>query len=221
MPGAAPDELRLNADFDRRVVMRAEDAVFAPSPAAGVERRMLDRFGGEVARATSIVRYAPNSRFPDHVHEGGEEFLVLEGVFSDSSGDFAAGFYVRNPPGTAHAPWTGPGCALFVKLRQMRPDDSALVRIDTERHGWIEEDGRRRMALFEGPGETVELRDWPAGARETIANARGLEILVLAGAFEDALGRYAAGDWLRLPPGKALALQSDGGCRAFVKHGQG
>jgi anti-sigma factor ChrR (cupin superfamily) len=221
MQGAAPDELRLNADFGQRVVMRASEAAWTPSPAPGVERRMLDRIGGEVARATSIVRYAPGSRFPEHAHEGGEEFLVLEGVFSDSSGDFPAGAYVRNPPGTAHAPWTEPGCVLFVKLRQMRPDDCALVRIDTTRHGWIVEGERRRMLLFEGPGEKVELRAWPVGASEPLDNPKGLEVLVLAGGFEDAQGRYVAGDWLRLPPGMDLAMRTASGCRAFIKTGQG
>jgi anti-sigma factor ChrR (cupin superfamily) len=220
MPAAAWDDLRLNADFTQRVVMRAGEAVWSPSPSPGVERRMLDRIGGEVARATSIVRYAPGSRFPEHVHEAGEEFLVLEGVFSDSSGDFPAGAYVRNPPGTAHAPWTEPGCLLFVKLRQMRPEDCALVRIDTRSHGWIPEQGHSRMALFEGPGERVELRSWPAGAGETICNGAGLEVLVLDGGLEDSVGRYEAGDWLRLPPGTDLVMRAERGCRAYLKHGQ-
>jgi hypothetical protein len=59
---------------------------------------MLDRIGDEVARATSIVRYAPASHFSPHVHDGGEEFLVLEGTFQDEHGDYPVGSYVRNPP---------------------------------------------------------------------------------------------------------------------------
>ena len=39
-----------------------------------------------------------------HVHGGGEEFLVLEGVFQDEHGDFPAGSYVRNPPQSHHTP---------------------------------------------------------------------------------------------------------------------
>ena len=66
---------------------------------------MLDRIGDEVARATSIVRYAPGSSFARHEHAKGEEFLVLEGIFSDDSGDYPAGFYVRNPPGSGHTPF--------------------------------------------------------------------------------------------------------------------
>ena len=72
------------------------------SPAAGVQRRMLDRIGGEVARATTIVRYAPGSRFAAHTHGGGKEFIVLEGVFQDECGDYPIGTYVRNPPTNRH-----------------------------------------------------------------------------------------------------------------------
>ena len=43
---------------------------------------MLFRLGGEVARATSIVRYAPGSAFSRHTHTGGEEILAAEGSVS-------------------------------------------------------------------------------------------------------------------------------------------
>jgi anti-sigma factor ChrR (cupin superfamily) len=90
----------INADFSQRVVIATNDLPWVPSPQAGVERRMLDRIGAEVARATSLVRYASHSEFPGHGHGMGEEFLVLEGVFSDEHGDYPAGTYVRNPPGS-------------------------------------------------------------------------------------------------------------------------
>ena len=83
--------MELNADFSQRVVVHAARLAWVPSPIAGVERRMLDRIGDEVARATSIVRYAPHSHFSAHTHGGGEEFFVLEGVFQDEHGDFPAG----------------------------------------------------------------------------------------------------------------------------------
>ena len=83
---------------------------------AGVDRRMLDRVGGEVARATSIVRYAEGSSFPEHTHSGGEEFIVRDGGFQDEHGDFPAGTYVRKPAGTHHIPRSEPGCTIFVKL---------------------------------------------------------------------------------------------------------
>src|SRR5215204_5787315 len=80
--------MELNADFSQRVVVHAARLPWVSSPMAGVERRMLDRIGDEVARATSIVRYAPGSHFSPHTHGGGEEFFVLEGVFQDEHGDF-------------------------------------------------------------------------------------------------------------------------------------
>src|SRR5690606_19921646 len=108
--------MNLNSDFRLRVVQHAADAPWAPSPLPGVTRRMLDRVGDEVARATSIVRYAAGSHFDAHGHPGGEEILVLEGVFSDEHGDYPAGTYLRNPPGSRHTPFSREGCTLFVKL---------------------------------------------------------------------------------------------------------
>src|SRR5713226_5259628 len=105
----------VNADFSRRIVIATDELPWLPSPQAGVERRLLDRIGSEVARATSLVRYAPASIFPAHGHALGEEFLVLDGIFSDEHGDYPTGTYIRNPPGSSHSPRTAPGCTIFVK----------------------------------------------------------------------------------------------------------
>ena len=121
----------LNSDFRTRAAVHAARLNWTPSPIPGVDRRMLDRIGDEVARATSIVRYAPHSRFSAHTHGGGEEFLVLDGVFQDEHGDYPTGTYVRNPPTTSHTPGSEPGCTLFVKLWQFDPDDREPVRVDT------------------------------------------------------------------------------------------
>lgn len=67
--------MRLNADFSRRAIVTPEQYQWVASPQSGVERVMLDRVGEEKARATSIVRYAPGSWFPQHPHPGGEEIL--------------------------------------------------------------------------------------------------------------------------------------------------
>ena len=123
--------MNLNSDFGTRAAVHAARLDWTPSPIPGVDRRMLDRIGDEVARATSIVRYAPHSRFAPHTHGGGEEFLVLEGVFQDEHGDYPTGTYVRNPPTSSHTPGSEPGCTIFVKLWQFDPDDRTPVRIDT------------------------------------------------------------------------------------------
>ena len=147
--------MQLNADFTRRVAVHAADLAWTPSPIAGVERRMLDRVGGEVARATSIVRYAPNSCFSAHTHDGGEEFLVLEGIFSDEPGDFPAGTYIRNPPTSRHTPGSRSGCTIFVKLWQFRLDDQP--RGVHYRHG-VEAVLPRPGAIGPGPDAVVPRR---------------------------------------------------------------
>ena len=98
----------LHADFSRRATVPAQAHHWVPSPQPGELRMMLDRLGGEHARATSLVRYAPGSVFPPHGHPGGEEILVLDGTFSDASGSYGAGWYLRNPPGSAHQPASPP-----------------------------------------------------------------------------------------------------------------
>src|SRR5580692_8081435 len=123
--------MELNADFSQRVAVHAARLDWVASPVAGVDRRMLDRIGDEVARATSIVRYASASHFSPHTHGGGEEFLVLEGVFQDENGDFPTGCYVRNPPTSHHTPGSAQGCILFVKLWQFNPFDRMPVRLNT------------------------------------------------------------------------------------------
>jgi len=76
-----------------------------------------DRGGGEVARATSLVRYAPGSQFSRHEHDGGEEMLVLEGLFRDEEGEYPEGSWLRNPRWSRHTPFTGPeGALIYVKV---------------------------------------------------------------------------------------------------------
>src|SRR5262249_42032435 len=141
---------------------------WVPSPMAGVERRMLDRIGDEVARATSIVRYAAGSRFSPHTHGGGEEFLVLEGVFQDEHGEFPAGSYIRNPPTSRHTPGSAPGCVLFVKLWQFDPADRKEVKLDTAAMVYepaANRPGVERIRLFRDDDEDVRLERWaPAAA---------------------------------------------------------
>lgn len=187
----------------------------------GVERMMLDRVGDEVARATSVVRYAPNSRFSPHVHGGGEEFLVLEGEFADESGRYPAGFYVRNPAASKHAPFTDTGCTLFVKLWQFEPGDRAHVVIDTRTVAWdAGEVGVAILSLHTHGDEHVVLERWAAGThRSAHAHPGGEEILVLEGAFEDQDGAYPAGSWIRNPPGSAHAPLTHVGCLLYVKTG--
>jgi ChrR Cupin-like domain len=215
--------MRLNADFSARVVVHAARRDWVPSPVAGVGRRMLDRIGAEVARATSIVRYAPASHFSPHTHGGGEEFLVLDGVFQDEHGDYPAGWYIRNPPTSAHTPGSTPGCTLFVKLWQFAPEDRTHVRIDTGNMSFApapDRVGVEVMPLFRAADEDVRLERWAPGASVLLALPGGAEVLVLEGGFEERGEHFEPQSWLRLPAGDSLQAKADpGGCRVWIKTG--
>ena len=188
-------------DFTRRVVIDTRAAPWQPSPMAGVWRKALAREDAERGHATSVVRYAPGARFAAHPHPGGEEILVLEGTFSDQHGDFGPGCYLRNPPGSSHAPFSTDGCVLFVKLHQFAPGDTATVRIDTTTAAWLPgQGGLKVMPLHDFEAEHVALVKWPAGERFVPhQHWGGEEIFVLSGEFIDENGRYPAGTWLRSP----------------------
>jgi len=196
-------DLRINADFAQRVVIppaNAED--WSPAPCPGVWRHRLDRVGGEIARATSIVRYAPGATFSRHTHDGGEEFLVLDGVFSDEHGDYPAGTYVRNPPGSAHTPFTRGGCTIFVKVWQFSPGDQQQLVLDTATASWRPGlvPGLAVMPLHAFDGINSALVKWaPHTQFNPHTHPGGEEILVLQGVFCDELGSYPAGTWLRSP----------------------
>lgn len=215
--------MELNADFSQRVAVHAAKLPWSPSPMPGVDRRMLDRIGGEVARATSIVRYAPHSHFSPHIHGGGEEFLVLAGVFQDEHGDYPVGSYVRNPPTSRHTPGSEPGCVIFVKLWQFHPEDRTEVRIDTGAQPFApapDRAGVEVMPLFRDAREDVRLERWAPQARIELPVPGGAEVLVLAGGFEEDGERFDAQSWLRLPArGILRATAAVGGCRLWVKTG--
>ena len=212
----------LNDDLTRRAALHGAGMAWVQSPTPGVDRRMLFRIGDEKARATSIVRYAADSHFPRHGHPGGEEILVLDGVFEDDSGAYPAGSYMRNPPGSGHTPGSTAGCVIFVKLWQFRKDDDAyVVRLPVEgaAAAWPGVTASRK--LFDNGHEEVRLEDWEPGATVEIANPSGLELLVVAGGFHDRREAFAPLSWLRLPPGEHFnATTGATGARVWSKAGK-
>jgi quercetin dioxygenase-like cupin family protein len=155
----------LNSDLSQRCVVDGNALSWQSSPSPLVHRRLLERNGGEVARATSIVRYGPGAKFNLHEHGLGEEILVLDGILSDEYGDYGTGTYLKNPPGSSHAPFSEDGCTLFVKLRHLAPDDSERVVIDTRKAPWFRGmvEGLTVMPLYEfGTSHTAMVR-WAPG----------------------------------------------------------
>lgn len=200
--------MRIHADFSRPALVIPRNEDWVCSPESGVDRLMLDRVGEEVARATSIVRYAAGSSFPRHTHPKGEEFLVLEGVFSDESGDYPAGTYVRNPPGTGHAPHSDNGCRILVKLRQFEADDLQPVVIDTgDVSAWTcVGELTTRLDLYSFRNEKVSMHRYPAGAEFQLGADGGAELFVVTGTLRYADKTLIDESWLRLPDGRSALL---------------
>lgn len=214
--------MQLHADLRKRVVIHQDELDWTLSPVPGIERRMLERMGDEVARATSIVRYLPGSQFTSHEHELGEEILVLEGQFSDETGTYDAGTYIKNPPGSSHSPFTETGCLLFVKLRHLHADDEQAQVVDTRTATWHPGlvQGLTVLPLSEFQTTHTAMVRW---APHTYFNLHrhygGEEIFVVDGVFEDEHGRYPTGTWIRSPHLSVHKPYSVEGCTIFVKTG--
>lgn len=216
--------MKLHADLILRASAHPQQLQWEDSPSTGVQRLRLecDDDHQPVERVTTVVRFAAGSSFRSHVHGGGEEILVLDGVFSDQYADYPSGYYVRNPPGSSHVPQSKPGCTILVKLWQMQPDDQQHVAIDThDSQLWHTlPDGSQRLNLFEANYETVEMLRWPAGlALKTPVFAGGVEYFVIEGRFSDQMDVYAKGSWLRLPAGSSQHIQVEQDCLVWRKTG--
>ncbi len=213
--------MELNADFTKRAVVHGAMVPWQASPIPSVERKMLDRIGDEVARATSIVRYAPNSRFSPHTHGGGEEFLVLAGIFQDEHGDYPVGTYVRNPPTSRHTPGSVSGCIILVKLWQFDSDDRTQITLNTTQQPYIADLTRLGVSilpLFSDEREMVQLERWEANTSIDLLVPNGLEIFVVQGGFSESGEVFQSYSWLRLPlDSRLLAQAGQEGCQIWLK----
>lgn len=215
--------MQLNANFNERVVVHSEDLPWLDSPMQGVKRRMLDRIGDEVARATTIVSYDPGSHFSTHVHTGGEEFIVLDGVFQDEHGDFPAGSYIRNPPQSKHTPGSEPGCVIFVKLWQFDLNDRTHINTHIDKIGAIADALRPGVLvtpLYQDDREQVMMEQWQANATIEVDSSQGCEILVLEGGFQQGGDHLRKHSWMRSPIGSQFKVQTGAnGAKVWIKKG--
>jgi anti-sigma factor ChrR (cupin superfamily) len=217
--------ISLHADRKLPALVDGGRLDWLPSPEPGVERRMLERSGDEVALATTLVRYAPNSRFPAHSHALGEEFLVLTGTFSDEDGDYPPGTYVRNPPGSRHAPFSREGCVILVKLRQMTRDEPEKVRVFAGDRRWVtgSEPGVERALLYANGHSSVELVRLAAGAElRARQTAGGEECFVIEGEViiaRDAQVRLTPWTWSRDASPEQPAVRTSTGALLWIKRG--
>lgn len=209
----------IRANLNKTAHVSAAEFEWVPSPLPGVERVMLDRVGDEVAVATSLVRYAPQARFDAHGHALGEEFVVLEGVFSDEHGDYGAGSYIRNPPGTAHTPHSDPGCVIFVKLRQF--DEADLTQMSAQIPLIPTDASAGEQVLYEYKDEVVSRVHVPAGERFAFASSYYVrELLVISGELtwqQEVTHTLGPWSWIRMAPGEPLRINALTPCVLFSK----
>ncbi len=215
--------MNVNADFSLRVLLHADSIEWEDSPMPGVDRRRLDRVDAESDRVTTIVRYAPESHFSSHVHTGGEEFIVLEGVFEDDYGDWPAGSYIRNPPQSKHTPGSKPGCIIFVKLCQFHPDDRTFVHADMNKLGAIPHRDRVGVSvspLYKDNLEDVRLEHWEPNADVEVDATGGAEFFVLEGGFDEGGESLQKHSWLRVPVNTLVnAKAGTSGAKVWIKTG--
>lgn len=215
--------MRVNNDFDAPVGLDIAEQDWIASPMPGVDRKMLDRIGDEVARATSVVRYAPASHFSAHTHSGGEEFIVLEGTFQDEHGDYPAGTYVRNPIGTRHIPRSDDGCTIFVKLWQFDESDQDQFAHDLAKVELTERPdvpGVFYAKIFSNEQETVVLEKWACNSERHLSHPGGAELLVLEGDLEWDGKRWPKHSWIRLPRNYSARFNAGAkGTRCWIKTG--
>jgi anti-sigma factor ChrR (cupin superfamily) len=201
--------MKIAADFKQREIVHTHTLPWIASPMAGVDRRALDRVGGEVARATTIVRYAPGSHFSPHTHTGGEEFIVLDGVFQDEHGDYPSGSYVRNPPQSKHTPRSDNGCIMLVKLWQFQLEDRNHInhQMNTMDQARLS-NGVYITPLYHDHIEEVALYHLDANAQLDLQPLGGAELFVLEGAITEQQDELIEHSWLRVPIGDALNIRA-------------
>ena len=215
----------INDDFSQKVIVNLDQVKWQPSPMPGVERKMLDRIGKEVARATTVVRFLAGKAFSPHTHNGGEEFLVLNGVFSDETGHYGPLSYVRNPPGSSHTPFSKEGCEIFVKLCQMRDEGEPDIQIKADELEWEIVPGKSgvlRKPLFKASQwyeeVALEKRDSDCSIEpETFEH--GAEVLILSGCLRDGQESYPTFSWVRYPYQATASFQADEPVVYWIKRG--
>jgi anti-sigma factor ChrR (cupin superfamily) len=64
---------------------------------------------------TALVKWPKGEKFIKHSHFGGEEILVLSGIFKDEHGEYPKGTWLRSKHLSSHHPWVDEETLIFVK----------------------------------------------------------------------------------------------------------
>lgn len=213
----------LNQNYSQPVMINTQQLEWESSPARNVWRKKLEREAKESGKATSLVKYDAGASFSTHTHPAGEEIFVINGTFSDESGDYPAGSYLRNPAKSQHAPYSDAGCELFVKLCYFAPGDIRSVRIDTNVAGWQQgmTDAQKVLPLHQFNEEITQLIELDENASwHPVVPQNGFEALILSGELYEQGEKIPVMSWLRRPAGKDPRFTAQNGpVRILLKTG--
>jgi anti-sigma factor ChrR (cupin superfamily) len=132
----------------------------------------------------------------------GKKSWCSKAALSDEAGHYGPGTYLKNPPGSFHAPYSEEGCLLFVKLRHLDPADTERCVVDTRSANWFQGmvPGLTVLPLSEfGTQHTAMVRWAPGTFFNPHRHFGGEEIFVVEGVFSDEHGSYPQGSWIRSP----------------------
>lgn len=171
---------------------------------------------------TMLTKFEPGGFFGTHAHPGGEEILVLEGVFKDETGVHLPGTYMLNPEGFIHRPYSDEGCLTFVKLRQHGGKTRQQVRVNIFDLPWqpgvIPEIQVKPLYEQMGYPEKVWIEQWrPGSSLSNVVETEVKEIFVIEGTWSDELGDYPRYSWVRYSPNCPYHPASKDGCLIYVK----
>ena len=90
---------------------------------------LRDPFSGS---ALHVAHMPAQRSFPEHIHQGPEDVLVLAGGYADHYGTFEAGTFASYAPGTRHRPLTEPDEECWILTRLEKPN------LFTGWRGWLQ-----------------------------------------------------------------------------------
>lgn len=229
--------IAVNADLEERAVVETAAMSWSPSPwIPGINRKFLDRYGnGQFVPSTSVVSFESGVRDPYHAHPHGEEYFVLSGTFTDHTGDYLPGFYVRHPMRWCHAPYVdvrNQDAVVWVKVSQVAEEGEPIIVTDTcdpDLPAWQDRaclSGRiRALPLYASArtGERVWIELWEPGTEDAVLQPPGgEEVFVISGSLTDDGVVRPGLTWIRNPArgeGASWRRSTAVGCKLLMKSG--
>ena len=90
------------------------------APVVGMSWHKISYNKKNGGQGSYVLKMNANSKSLPHIHNGFEEFLMLEGELTDPDGRiFKKGDFVTFEPGSSHSSYTKDGCLILVFMRRI------------------------------------------------------------------------------------------------------